>query len=186
MRCAPTNPEFRSRLRTGALALLATALLAVSPAVTFAAESAEKAGLVGKPLPALSGFKFEGELPALSGKVVLVDFWASWCAPCKASFPALGELQQKFASRGLVIVGVSVDENVKAYAKFLEKQKPPFAVVRDLDQRLAATLEPAAMPTSYLVDRRGVIRFVHEGFHGKSSIDSYTKEIEQLLSESAP
>lgn len=168
-----------------AVAAAAAAIPAALGAESVPAATA-KAGAPGQPLPALNGFSLEGEIPATAGKVVLVDFWASWCVPCKVSFPALGELQKQFAERGLVVVGVSVDENLRAYAKFLEKQKPPFAVVRDAGQRLAAVLDPAAMPTSYLVDRRGVIRFVHEGFHGKSSIDSYTKEIEQLLAEPAP
>lgn len=182
-----TRPDFLKRLRRGVLAAGAAAALALAsvPEARATTEVA-KPGDVGQPLPALNGFKLEGDLPALEGKVVLVDFWASWCVPCKASFPALGELQKRYADRGVVIVGVSVDENVKAYAKFLERQKPPFAIVRDVDQKLAAVLEPAAMPTSYLVDRRGVIRFVHEGFHGKSSIDSYTKEIDQLLAEPTP
>lgn len=151
----------------------------------LAAFTAAAADFAGKPLPALGGFKFEGQVPDVAGKVVLVDFWASWCAPCKASFPAMAELQRKFADRGLVILAVSVDENAKAYAKFLEKQKPGFATVRDTELRLVAQLEAPTMPTSYLVDRKGVIRFRHEGFHGAASVEAYEKEIAQLLAEPA-
>ena len=138
----------------------------------------------GKPLPSLSGFNLEGNVPSLEGKVVLLDFWASWCAPCKASFPAMAGLQQRYADKGLVILAVSVDDDARAFKRFVEKSSPPFATVRDGKHKLVATMTVPTMPTSFLIDRKGVIRYRHEGFHGDATIESYTTQIEQLLAES--
>jgi thiol-disulfide isomerase/thioredoxin len=78
------------------------------------------------------------ELPDTNGRVVLVDFWASWCAPCKASFPAFSRLHADYAARGLLIIAVSVDEKPAAYSAFIKKMTPPFSVMRDAKQKLVA------------------------------------------------
>jgi thiol-disulfide isomerase/thioredoxin len=128
---------------------------------------------------ALSG----GAVPETAGRVVLVDFWASWCAPCKASFPAFARLHADYAARGLVIVAVSVDEKPAAYARFVERQRPPFATLLDERQRLVQAVQVPAMPTSYLIGRDGRVRSVHQGFHGAASERTLREEIEALLSE---
>jgi len=95
----------------------------------------------GAAFPALASAGLAGDLPATAGKVLLVDFWASWCAPCKASFPAYARLQAAYAARGLVIVAVSVDDDPAAYAAFVKKFAPPFATVRDTTQQLVRTVD---------------------------------------------
>jgi len=121
---------------------------------------------IGATFPAFSGYRFEGTVPAdLAGKVVVVDFWASWCAPCKASFPTLSALQNEFSSRGVVVLGVSVDEKQGAFEAFRKRLKPTFSTVRETDHRMAADLNVPTMPTTILVDRAGRVRFVHAGFH---------------------
>ncbi|HXH62333.1 MAG TPA: TlpA disulfide reductase family protein [Fimbriimonadaceae bacterium] len=140
---------------------------------------------IGRPLPALSDYPLEGNIPSLDGKVVLLDFWASWCAPCKASFPAMSELYKKLSDRGLVILAVSVDDDPRAYTRFLEKTSPPFPAVRDKGHKLVASMEVPTMPTSFLIDRKGVVRFRHDGFHGNETVEAYTREIEKLLGEPA-
>jgi thiol-disulfide isomerase/thioredoxin len=155
-----------------AAAALATVLPAqVAPGAAFPPLSA--AGLTG------------GSLPETAGKVVLVDFWASWCAPCKASFPVYSLLNAAYAGRGLVIVAVSVDENPSAYAAFVARLKPAFATLHDSRQSLVREVKVPTMPTSYLVDRNGVVRFVHPGFHGEQTERELRKEIESLLGEKA-
>lgn len=128
---------------------------------------------------ALSG----GELPDTAGKVVLVDFWASWCAPCKASFPALAKIHTDLASRGFMIAAISIDEKPAAAAAFAKKLAPPFATLHDRTQKLVQQVGVPTMPTSYLLDRTGKVRFVHEGFHGDATDKQIRSEIETLLAE---
>jgi thiol-disulfide isomerase/thioredoxin len=154
---------------------LAAALLAA----TFG--TAHAALKVGDALPDLATFKLEGKLPdSLKGKIVVVDFWASWCGPCAKSFPVLDELQKKYAGR-LVVLGVSVDDKASNMESFLKKRPVSFTVVRDAEQKLAAAAEPATMPTSFILDGEGKVRFLHNGFHGEDTRKEYITEIESLL-----
>lgn len=136
---------------------------------------------VGSALPNLSSLLPGAALPKTGGKVVLVDFWASWCAPCKASFPAMARLQAKYGSQGLVILGIGVDDEVDKYQAFAAKNKANFALAHDAKHQAAAFFNPPTMPTSYLVDRAGKIRYIHKGFKGGSTEAEYAKEIEALL-----
>lgn len=138
---------------------------------------------VGDAFPDFSGFKIEGKLPEMKNKVVLVDFWASWCAPCKAAFRAMDELQKTHGAQGLVIVAVNVDANRQDMEAFLKKKHVTFSVVRDAGQKLVEKVQASSMPTSYLLDRAGRIRFVHVGFHGDDTRKKYTQEIEALLKQ---
>jgi thiol-disulfide isomerase/thioredoxin len=111
---------------------------------------------------------------------VLVDFWASWCLPCAKSFPVLDELQKKYGDK-LVIVAVNIDEKAANMDSFLKKHPVAFIVVRDPEQKLVATVEPATMPTSFILDGEGKVRFLHNGFHGEDTRKEYVSEIESLL-----
>ncbi len=124
-----------------------------------------------------------GALPDITGKVVLVDFWASWCAPCKASFPALARLQQDYSSKGLVIVAVSVDEKPAAYAGFVKRFGPPFVTLLDQKHELVTAVDVPAMPTSFVIDRHGRVRFLHAGFRGQDTESELRRQIEMLLTE---
>lgn len=136
---------------------------------------------VGDVLPDLSAHKLEGKLPELKGKVVLVDFWASWCLPCAKSFPAMDELYQKYKDRGLVVVAVSVDDKSADMEKFLKKHSASFPVVRDAAHSLVAAADVSTMPTSFIVDREGKVRFVHTGFRGEETKKQYVEQIESLV-----
>lgn len=124
-----------------------------------------------------------GALPDTAGKVVLVDFWASWCAPCKASFPSYSRLQAAYAGRGLVIVAVSVDEDPARYVDFVARYRPAFATLHDAGHALVKEVDVPTMPTSYLLDRSGRVRFTHPGFHGDATVRDLTREIDALLAE---
>ncbi|MFZ9745492.1 MAG: TlpA family protein disulfide reductase [Opitutaceae bacterium] len=135
--------------------------------------------LTGDDLPRLAG----EALPERTGRVVLVDFWASWCGPCKASFPVLDQLHRDYAAKGLVVVGVGVDEKPAAAADFVRRLAPTFPVVHDRAQRLVRAVAVPTMPTSYLLGRDGRVRFLHRGFHGERSARELRAQIEALLAE---
>lgn len=138
---------------------------------------------LGDPFPALANRDVVnlagGALPPLRGKVTLVDFWASWCAPCQASFPAMAALYREYASRGLQIVAISVDEKPAAAVAFWKRMAPPFITLHDRRQKLVETVVVPAMPTSYLLDRTGHVRYVHVGYHGE--VAELRRQIEGLL-----
>jgi thiol-disulfide isomerase/thioredoxin len=141
----------------------------------------------GDALPDLASFELEGKLPeSLKGQVILLDFWASWCAPCRSSFPAMEALSKTYAGQGLTIIAVSVDEKRANMREFLKSAKVSFTVVGDPRHKLVATADIRSMPTSFLIDRAGKIRFVHAGFDAERTKREYVKEIEQLLREAKP
>ena len=158
--------------------LLTSLLLFASLAASSAAEPT-----VGTTMPSLGGLLPGASLPKTAGKVVLVDFWASWCAPCKASFASLSRLQQKYGSNGLVIIGIGVDDEAKDYQTFVQKNQPSFTLAHDTQHKAAGFFNPATMPSSYLVDRKGVIRHIHKGFKGAKTEAEYAAEIQALLGE---
>jgi thiol-disulfide isomerase/thioredoxin len=124
-------------------------------------------------------------LKSLNGKVVLVDFWASWCGPCLQSFPWMNELQQKHAGEGLVIVAVNVDQEPALAEAFLKKVPAKFRIEYDQAGTIARQFDVQAMPTSFLIDRSGRVRVRHAGFREKQRTER-EHEIEQLLKETAP
>ena len=103
--------------------------------------------------------------------------------PCRSSFPAYSRLQADFAARGLVVIGIGVDDSAAASAAFLAKLKPGFATARDAQHKLVSLVQVPTMPTSYIIDRGGTVRFVHAGFHGADTERDLRKEITALLDE---
>ena len=138
------------------------------------------------PAPALSMAALEGGAPvtmaSLKGSVVYVDFWASWCVPCRLSMPALDELYKKNKSRGFAVVGVNKDATAGDARKFLAKVPVSFTLVQDGADAAAKSFDVKAMPSGYLVDRKGVVRHVHRGFTAETGA-ALEKEIDSLLKE---
>ncbi len=126
-------------------------------------------------------FSLPGVPASLRGKVVLVDFWASWCGPCQASFPALDRLYKTHRQDGFIVVGISVDEDSAAMKRFLDRHPVSFPVALDKDHKIAAQVQPKTMPTSFVLDRKGVVRFIHNGFYGAETEKALASEIAQLL-----
>jgi thiol-disulfide isomerase/thioredoxin len=121
-------------------------------------------------------------LSAFSGKVLLVDFWASWCVPCKTSFPALDALYREYQSKGFDVVAINLDEQRKSADAFLAAHPHRMTVLFDPKGIGPEAFGVKGMPTSYLIDRSGTIRFTHMGYSGDVAA-SYRKEISQLLEE---
>lgn len=176
--------ESGKRAAGGSRCLAGTAAVFVLAILAAAARAEVK---IGEAFPALAPagvVALEGSaVPAIEGKVVLVDFWASWCAPCKASFPVMAKLHRDYGPRGFAIAAISVDDKAAAAAAFAKKLAPPFAVLHDRDKKLVSRVSVPAMPTSYLLGRDGRVRFVHQGFRGDSTEQELRREIEQLLAE---
>jgi len=124
-------------------------------------------------------------LADLRGSVVLVDFWASWCGPCKESFPALDGLYRELHARGLEVVAINVDERRRDAEAFLAGRSPAMTVLFDPKGVAPRLFNVRAMPSSALIDRAGNIRFTHEGYSAKT-LESYRREIATLLTEPSP
>jgi thiol-disulfide isomerase/thioredoxin len=108
-----------------------------------------------------------GELHALSdykGKVVYLDFWASWCKPCVKSFPVLNEFYHKYKDKGFEVVAINLDEDKNKAVSFLKKIPVEFTVLYDKNAQIAETYQVQAMPSSYFIDKKGVIRLVSRGY----------------------
>jgi thiol-disulfide isomerase/thioredoxin len=121
-------------------------------------------------------------LGSLKGQVVLVDFWASWCGPCASSFPALDALYKRRHGDGLEVLAVNVDEDRRAADAFLKGRAHEMPVFFDLKGQVPAAFKVEGMPSSYLLDRRGRIRFKHVGYTAAIA-SAQEHEIEALLAE---
>ena len=121
-------------------------------------------------------------LYSLRGKVVYLDFWASWCGPCRVSFPQLEELRQELGPRGFEVLAVNVDEFEPDALRFLEEVSVSYPVVRDGAGDTPATYGILGMPTGYLIDRSGTVRLVHQGYR-KSDGAALREDIIELLGE---
>src|SRR5215467_13920072 len=115
---------------------------------------------VGTAAPAVVGV----DAAALQGKVVVVDFWASWCAPCKRSFPWWNEMQTKYGARGLQVVAVNVDKERADADAFLARNSSRVALTFDAEGETPKRFQVKAMPTSVLIGSDGRVLLRHEGF----------------------
>jgi peroxiredoxin len=152
-----------------------------------AASPASGGGLVGNPAPdfhvtTVTGPKAELSLASLRGKVVLLDFWGTFCEPCKKSFPELDALQRRYASGGLRVIGISEDEDEDKgkIPGFADSYGAKFALAWDADKSIARRYKPDTMPTSLLIDKDGIVRFVHVGFHDGEEVE-IERELKGLL-----
>ena len=163
-----------STIRTRLLAVL----LAFASCAALAVE-------VGDKVPSVRGTRIDSpgaSLPSTRGQVVYVDFWASWCVPCRQSMPVLDALYKKHGEAGFVVVGINKDVTEADARRFLQAVKVSFPLVTDESDLLARAFEVRAMPSGYLVDRKGVVRQVHRGFTSLTA-SSLEAQIVKLLAE---
>jgi peroxiredoxin len=146
-------------------------------------------GLVGNPAPdfsvkAVSGGSGTVSLKSLRGKVVLVDFWGTYCEPCKKSFPKLQDLNTKYSASGLKIIGISEDESEDKdkIPSFADTYGAKFTLGWDADKTIAKHYKPETMPSSFIIDKKGVVRFAHVGYHDGEEAE-VEKEIKELLGQ---
>lgn len=117
-----------------------------------------------------------------AGKVVYLDFWASWCGPCLQSMPFMQSMSQTYQAKGLEVVTINVDENHEDALAFISEHEVTLPVLVDRSGQCAGRYEVAAMPSSFLIDRKGRIRHVEAGFHLEER-DAITKRVAELLAE---
>ncbi|MCB9593965.1 MAG: TlpA family protein disulfide reductase [Sandaracinaceae bacterium] len=138
----------------------------------------------GARAPALTGRALGGssvvDLSAHRGSVIVVDFWASWCGPCAEAMPALERLYQQYRAQGLVVIGVSEDDAERNARGFLSQTRVTFPVMLDSDHSVANRYRPATMPSTFVIDRRGVVRHVHSGYRAGDAA-ALERQIRDLL-----
>lgn len=122
----------------------------------------------------------EFDIDNYKGKVVYLDFWASWCGPCRQSFPFMNKLKAQYEDKGLAVVSINVDESPEAAAKFLDKYPANFDIIYDKNAELAQQYQLKAMPTSFLFNRDGKLVGSHLGFKNKD-VAKLTQVITNLL-----
>jgi thiol-disulfide isomerase/thioredoxin len=122
------------------------------------------------------------DLDSYKGRVVVLDFWASWCVPCRRSFPWLNRMHEKYADDGLVIIGVNVDNDEEEAKAFLDEFPAKFQVAYDRDKSLARQFDVIAMPSSYVIGRDGEVKARHLGFKVRKQ-DEYEAHLVDALGE---
>jgi peroxiredoxin len=165
------------RIRRGAATLL---LLALAIAPCGLAKSRER--LTKAPDFSLPGNSGTVSLRAFRGKVVLIDFWASWCVPCRQSFPWMASMMNRYGAQGLAIVAVNLDKKRDGADRFLESFPAPFTVAFDPYGKLAEGFRVEAMPSSFLVSRTGEIIHIYAGFD-PGHAQTVEEQIKEALSK---
>ncbi len=160
-------------------------LLFISSLILTMGLSAQAAAVsVGENAPQFSLPQLEGgkklSLSAYRGKVVYVDFWASWCGPCRQSLPLMNEVRNKLKSKGFEVLAVNLDEEPEAGLAFLKQFPVDYPVVSDTQGKTPELYGVQGMPTSYLIDRKGQVQLVHVGFK-KSDMAELEHQINLLL-----
>lgn len=171
-------------MRIASVPLCALACAALLCAAPLAAKSSGAPAASHRAAPAFNLPEREGgtvSLEALRGKLVYVDFWASWCGPCRMSFPWMKSLHERFAARGLAVVAINLDKSRADAIDFLHEYPAPFLVAFDPLGKSAEAFEVPSMPTSFLIGPTGEILHVEAGFDPKK-----TTALETLIQEALP
>jgi len=169
----------KSRWTIALVAALFSALILVPIAAPVLAKAPKPAPVA--PAFTLPGLKGDVTLESLRGKAVLVDFWASWCGPCRQSFPWMNDLQRKYGDKGLAIVAVNLDKDREFASSFLAEVPASFTVAFDPAGKTAESYKVKAMPTTFLISPDGKLLVTHTGFDAK-----HASEFEAQIAEALP
>ena len=151
----------------------------------IAASSLASSGLTGQPAPDFALKSSTGENLRLSeyrGDVVMINFWATWCGPCRQEMPLLDELYTQYQPLGFTILGVNVEEDSSKAKKLLEEIPVNFPVLFDNDSEVSKLYDVVAMPSTVLVDRDGNVRYLHQGYKPGYE-EAYQQQVRALVRE---
>ena len=174
----PSRPAFFRSTRT-LLACMSALLLGTAASIATAATA------VGSPAPDFTLRVLDGpnlRLQEQRGKVVLVNFWATWCGPCRKEMPHLNRIADKYRSSGLVLLGINVDDDARNAADLAAKLGVKFPVLFDTDKKVSKLYDLNSMPSTLVIDRNGRVRYLHRGYQDGYE-DLYDKQIRDLLKE---
>ena len=171
MLSSKVNSWMRAAVAAGALAV-------TSLGITSAGASASMAPSFA--LPSRSGDTVS--LAQLKGKVVMLNFWASWCGPCRQEMPLLEQMHKRYSALGFTLVGVNVDANSKDAEDWLSKTPVSFPVLFDRESKVSKMYDVSAMPSTVFIDRQGNVRYLHRGYKAGDE-GEYLNQIRALLKE---
>jgi peroxiredoxin len=159
--------------------------IAIAVVAAFAAAAYAALPRVGSPAPdfvlkSASGHNIR--LSELRGQVVLINFWASWCGPCREELPLLARLHQRYRGAGFALLAVNIDDDRGNADTLLRKLGVNLAPLYDGDKRVAKRYDVDTMPATLIVDRDGRVRYVHRGFHSGYEA-KYEREVRELLTQ---
>jgi len=165
--------------------LIKIAALVVSMLFASFAFSPVYASTLDKPAPDFTLKSLGGKnlkLSEYAGNVVMLNFWASWCGPCRKEMPLLNDLHKKYESLGFVILGVNVEQELKLAKSFLKDTPVDFPILFDSSNQVSQAYEVIAMPTTIMIDRNGNVRYLHKGYKAGDE-RKYRKMVKKLIRE---
>ena len=158
-------------------------LTALSAAATLTAAAATLQS--GAPAPAFQLNSNTGKPLALAdfkGQIVLLNFWATWCGPCRQEMPILEQLNRQYHGKGVTLLGINVEPDSAAAVDWLKATPVSFPILFDVDSKVSSLYEVAGMPNTVIVDRKGVVRYIHRGYSAGAEND-YLNQIRGLIRE---
>jgi peroxiredoxin len=154
-------------------------------AIVLGSATVGSAAVPSSPAPDFTLRTAEGRnlrLQEQRGQVVMVNFWATWCVPCRAEVPHLNKLYDKYRSSGFVLLGVNVDDNSDTAVNTAAKWGVKFPVLLDAEKKVSRLYDLSSMPSTVLIDRDGKVRYLHRGYRDGYE-DTYEKQLRELLKE---
>jgi thiol-disulfide isomerase/thioredoxin len=161
--------------------LLCLVTLAVAPALATSVDPLRN----GAPAPAFQLNSNSGKLVSLGslrGQIVLLNFWASWCGPCRKEMPILEQLNRQYRNKGVALVGVNVEPDSAAATSWLKATPVSFPILFDVDSKVSKLYQVEGMPNTVILDRKGNVRFIHRGY-STGAENEYLDQIRALIRE---
>ena len=161
------------------LVCLAALVLATGLAVS---DSPLQAGAPGPAFQLNSNTGKPISLADLKGQIVLVNFWASWCGPCRQEMPILEQLNRQYHNKGVTLIGVNVEPDSAAATAWLKATPVSFPILYDVDSKVSKLYEVQGMPNTVILDRKGIVRYIHRGY-SPGAENEYLDQIRTLIRE---